>query len=108
MRMAAGGFDRFKAIREVCDRHILWMHVDAAWGVGAKFTPQLDSATEGMELADSLAWDGHKVGMPRAFVSARARVCVCVCVCGCGCLWVGREVLPLCICVGTRVFLITL
>jgi len=31
-----GGFDDFKGIRKICDRHGLWMHVDAAWGGGGE------------------------------------------------------------------------
>eukprot|EP01147_Barroeca_monosierra_P000560 gene560-3877_t len=60
-----GGFDHFEQIRHICDKYKMWMHVDAAWGISAKFTPALAGVSKGMELADSCAWDGHKsLGMP--------------------------------------------
>ncbi len=52
-------------IREVCDRHKLWMHVDAAWGTAAAFSSRRDAFLSGIETSDSVAWDAHKVEKER-------------------------------------------
>ena len=61
-----GAYDPFVAVREVCDKHGLWMHVDAAWGSGAFLSPRLrEEYLEGVETADSLTWNPHKqMNMP--------------------------------------------
>ena len=37
-----------------------WLHVDGAFGAWARAVPSLNHLTEGMDLADSIAVDGHK------------------------------------------------
>ena len=60
-----GAFDPLREIAEVCAREYLWLHVDAAWGGAALLSPKHRSLLAGIELADSLCWDPHKLmGMP--------------------------------------------
>lgn len=55
-----GSIDPLRAIREICDRHDLWMHVDGAYGASAVLSPALRPLLDGIGEADSLSWDAHK------------------------------------------------
>ena len=71
-----GAFDRLPAIAEVCRRHGVWLHVDAAHGGAAAFSDQHKHLVEGLEQADSFVFDAHKMlFMPAlcAFVFYRNR-----------------------------------
>lgn len=48
------------AVREVCDKYNVWLHVDAAFGAFARLVPELAFMAKNLELADSIASDGHK------------------------------------------------
>lgn len=56
----AGGFDPIEAMAEVAHRHHAWLHVDGAFGLYARVSPQLAHLARGVELADSVISDGHK------------------------------------------------
>ncbi|QRV92139.1 Pyridoxal-dependent decarboxylase conserved domain [Ceratobasidium sp. AG-Ba] len=49
-----------KAVRELCDRYNVWLHIDAAFGAFARIVPDLAFMGEHLELADSVTADGHK------------------------------------------------
>lgn len=55
-----GAFDDGKAISALCKAHSAWLHIDGAFGLWARILPEYDRVTEGLELADSWAVDGHK------------------------------------------------
>lgn len=55
-----GIIDPIGAAAEAARRHDLWLHVDAAWGGAAVLLPELQSAFEGIEHADSITFDPHK------------------------------------------------
>ena len=60
-----GSFDPFKAISAVCKKHNLWLHVDASWGGPVIFSSKQKHKLAGVELADSLAVNPHKMmGVP--------------------------------------------
>jgi len=60
-----GAFDPLKEIAEICSQHNLWLHVDAAWGGSCLFSAKHRSLMDGIELADSVCWDAHKMmGVP--------------------------------------------
>lgn len=60
-----GAFDPFEEIAAVCKRHGVWMHVDGCWGAAALLSPTHRHHMQGAELADSLAWNPHKLmGLP--------------------------------------------
>jgi L-2,4-diaminobutyrate decarboxylase len=40
----------------------MWLHVDAAYGIGALFSPSLAPLLDGLAEADSIAFDLHKFG----------------------------------------------
>jgi aromatic-L-amino-acid decarboxylase len=52
--------DPLKAIGEACQRHNIWLHVDAAYAGTAAIVPELRHWFEGAELADSFVFNPHK------------------------------------------------
>ncbi|NXN01916.1 CSAD decarboxylase, partial [Sylvia borin] len=58
-----GAFDPLDAIADICARHGLWLHVDAAWGGSALLSPQLRHLLAGIHRADSVTWNPHKLLM---------------------------------------------
>jgi L-2,4-diaminobutyrate decarboxylase len=56
-----GAFDPLEQISEVCARHGAWLHVDAAHGGAALLSPRHRHKIAGLERADSLTWDAHKM-----------------------------------------------
>lgn len=56
-----GAFDPLKDIADVCQKYQLWFHVDAAWGGGALISKTHRNLLEGIELADSVTWNPHKL-----------------------------------------------
>lgn len=60
-----GSYDPFAAISAVCKKHKLWLHVDGSWGGPVIFSQTQKHKLEGVELADSLAVNPHKMmGVP--------------------------------------------
>lgn len=60
-----GAFDPIKEIAVVCGKQNLWLHVDAAWGGSCLFSANHKKLMDGVELADSVCWDAHKMmGVP--------------------------------------------
>jgi glutamate/tyrosine decarboxylase-like PLP-dependent enzyme len=57
---ATGAIDPLPGIADVCARHELWMHVDAAYGGAAVLAPELRPLLAGIERADSISFDPHK------------------------------------------------
>lgn len=58
----AGAIDDLAGLAELCQREKLWFHVDGAFGALAKLAPDLAPKVNGMERADSVAFDFHKWG----------------------------------------------
>jgi L-2,4-diaminobutyrate decarboxylase len=58
---AAGAFDRLGDIAGLRDRYRTWLHVDAAHGASVVLSPSLRRLVAGIEHADSVAWDPHKM-----------------------------------------------
>jgi L-2,4-diaminobutyrate decarboxylase len=56
-----GAFDSLIEIADVCRRHEVWLHVDAAHGGAAAFSPRHRHLVAGLELADSVVCDAHKM-----------------------------------------------
>jgi glutamate/tyrosine decarboxylase-like PLP-dependent enzyme len=57
-----GAFDDLRAVGEVCRAEGLWFHVDGAFGALAVLSPALRPRLDGIEGADSIAFDFHKWG----------------------------------------------
>ncbi len=56
-----GAFDPLVDIGAFCSARGLWFHVDAAWGGPVLFSKELKHLMKGVDLADSLTFDGHKL-----------------------------------------------
>ncbi len=52
--------DPVPAIAEICRRHNIWLHVDAAYAGSAMLAPEFHWALEGCEHADSFVTNPHK------------------------------------------------
>jgi L-2,4-diaminobutyrate decarboxylase len=65
-----GSIDPLAAIGDYCHQYGLWLHVDGAHGASALLSAQYRPALRGIELADSVVWDGHKLLYMPAPVSA--------------------------------------
>jgi L-2,4-diaminobutyrate decarboxylase len=56
-----GAFDPLEEIAAVCRRHSVWLHVDAAHGGAALLSDRHRHLLAGIEQADSVVWDAHKM-----------------------------------------------
>uniref|UniRef100_A0A914DZI1 Glutamate decarboxylase n=1 Tax=Acrobeloides nanus TaxID=290746 RepID=A0A914DZI1_9BILA len=56
-----GAFDPLPQIADICVRHGLWFHVDAAWGGGLLLSPEYRHKLAGVERANSVTWNPHKL-----------------------------------------------
>lgn len=65
-----GSIDPLREIGEFCQAHDLWLHVDGAHGASALLSEALRPKLDGIALADSVVWDGHKLLYMPATVSA--------------------------------------
>lgn len=52
--------DPLEPIGEICQRHGLWLHVDAAYGGGALLLEEKRGMLRGIEMVDSLVFNPHK------------------------------------------------
>jgi glutamate/tyrosine decarboxylase-like PLP-dependent enzyme len=55
-----GDFDPFASLIPLARQKQAWVHVDGAFGLWARVSPQYKRLTTGVEQADSWATDGHK------------------------------------------------
>jgi L-2,4-diaminobutyrate decarboxylase len=67
---ATGSIDPLLEIGEYCQAHQLWFHVDGAHGTSALLSDKHRHQLKGIELADCVVWDGHKLMYMPAAVSA--------------------------------------
>jgi glutamate/tyrosine decarboxylase-like PLP-dependent enzyme len=58
--LCTGAYDNFAELIPIARKYHAWVHVDGAFGLWAAASPRLRHLTEGVELADSWATDGHK------------------------------------------------
>lgn len=56
----SGAIDPLPELADICARHRLWFHVDAAWGGAARLSRTQARLLEGIERADSVTLDPHK------------------------------------------------
>lgn len=56
-----GSYDPFQDIARICRRENIWFHVDGSWGGSIVFSSSQREKLKGVELADSLAINPHKM-----------------------------------------------
>jgi L-2,4-diaminobutyrate decarboxylase len=67
---ATGAFDPLDELADLAARERLWLHVDAAHGGAAALSARHRGKLAGIERADSVVWDAHKLMMMPALVTA--------------------------------------
>ena len=58
---AVGLYDPLREVGTVCRDLGVWLHIDGAHGASALVSERHRSLLDGVELADSLVWDAHKM-----------------------------------------------
>jgi L-2,4-diaminobutyrate decarboxylase len=58
---STGLYDDLRAIGAFCAEHGIWLHVDGAHGASALLSERHRGLLDGIELADSVVWDAHKL-----------------------------------------------
>lgn len=58
---SVGIYDPLDEIGDFCKGHDIWFHVDGAHGASALLSDKYKGLLKGIEKADSLVWDAHKL-----------------------------------------------
>ncbi|GAV07077.1 hypothetical protein RvY_16959 [Ramazzottius varieornatus] len=56
-----GAFDPIPQIADLCEKYDIWLHVDAAWGGGVLCSSKYRTLAQGIERANSVTWNPHKM-----------------------------------------------
>ena len=67
---ATGAFDPLEPVADFCEKHGLWFHVDGAHGASIALSPRYRHLVKGIERADSVVWDAHKLMLMPALITA--------------------------------------
>ena len=67
---STGLHDDLEAVGGFCREHGIWFHVDAAHGGPALLSPDHRHLLSGVEAADSVVWDAHKMMRTSALAAA--------------------------------------
>ena len=67
---STGLYDDLRGIGEFCRARGIWLHVDGAHGASALLSERLRGRLDGIELADSVIWDAHKMLRTSALCAA--------------------------------------
>ena len=67
---STGLHDDLEAVGGFCREHGIWFHLDAAHGAPALLSPAHRHLLSGIELADSVVWDAHKMMRTSALAAA--------------------------------------
>uniref|UniRef100_A0A7N6ACQ9 Glutamate decarboxylase 1 n=1 Tax=Anabas testudineus TaxID=64144 RepID=A0A7N6ACQ9_ANATE len=60
-----GAFDPINEIADICEKYGMWLHVDGAWGGGLLMSRKHRHKLNGVERANSVTWNPHKMmGVP--------------------------------------------
>ncbi|MEM9064793.1 MAG: pyridoxal-dependent decarboxylase [Planctomycetota bacterium] len=60
--VSCGATDDLNALADLAKHHGIWLHIDGAFGALTKLSPKYRVITDGLERADSIAFDLHKWG----------------------------------------------
>ncbi len=66
---ATGAFDPLPPIADFCAENRLWLHVDGAHGAAAALSPRYRHLVAGIERADSVVLDAHKMLLQPALLT---------------------------------------
>ncbi len=65
-----GAYDPLAEIAAWCEARGVWLHVDGAHGAAAALSPRHRHLVAGIERADSVVWDAHKMMAMPALITA--------------------------------------
>ncbi|XP_037532395.1 acidic amino acid decarboxylase GADL1 [Nematolebias whitei] len=65
-----GAFDPIDEIASICEKHNLWLHVDACWGGAVLMSKKHKHLLKGIQRVNSVAWNPHKMLMATLQCSA--------------------------------------
>jgi L-2,4-diaminobutyrate decarboxylase len=66
---STGAFDPLPELAAFCGEQDLWLHVDGAHGASHSLSERHSAVLAGIELADSVVWDAHKLMMMPALIT---------------------------------------
>ena len=69
---STGSFDYIEGLAKVAQQFNLWLHIDGAHGASLVFSDELKQLLVGIEKADSISWDAHKM----MFIPSGAGICL--------------------------------
>lgn len=58
---STGSFDDIKELHKLTQKNNMWLHIDGAHGGSLIFSDKLKHLINGIDLADSISWDAHKM-----------------------------------------------
>lgn len=67
---STGAYDDLGAIADFCEKHDLWFHIDGAHGAAATFSAKYKYLVKGIERADSVIMDFHKMLLTPSITTA--------------------------------------
>ncbi len=67
---STGAFDPLDAVADFCAARRLWLHVDGAHGASMTLSTKHRDLVRGIERADSVIWDAHKMMLLPALATA--------------------------------------
>jgi L-2,4-diaminobutyrate decarboxylase len=67
---STGAYDPLHPIADYCAERGLWLHVDGAHGASVALSPRHRQLVDGIERADSVVWDAHKLMLTPALCTA--------------------------------------
>lgn len=67
---ATGSYDPIDEIADFCEANNLWLHVDGAHGASVALSDKYKHLIKGINRADSVVWDAHKMMMIPSLITA--------------------------------------
>ncbi|MEW5820956.1 MAG: aminotransferase class I/II-fold pyridoxal phosphate-dependent enzyme [Cyanobacteriota bacterium] len=58
---STGSFDDINKLAHLASKYNIWLHIDGAHGCSLIYSEDLRKLLEGIEKADSISWDAHKM-----------------------------------------------